>query len=226
MQNPIIPVRKGARSISMNTSSPIFDAELHELLKSIQNGNSGRFEALLNRYDRLICTMTNRFGTSISAADADDLRQEAILALYRAAMRFDLAQKEVQFGLFAKTCIRHALISHLRKQKKQEAVVLLEDDLLEAQPEQSERDPGARLIEEESYLAISERIRISLSEQENRIWWLYLSGRTAGEISYPELVHRGKAYLDDNLVWVLAAVATLVVVHVVVSKVVMKGKPT
>ena len=36
----------------------------------------------------------------------------------------------------------------------------------------------------------------------------------------------GKAYLDDNLVWVLAAVATLVVVHVVVSKVVMKGKPT
>jgi membrane protein DedA with SNARE-associated domain len=54
-------------------------------------------------------------------------------------------------------------------------------------------------------------------------FWL---GRTAGEISYPELVHRGKAYLDDNLVWVLAAVATLVVVHVVVSKVVMKGKAT
>ena len=54
-------------------------------------------------------------------------------------------------------------------------------------------------------------------------FWL---GRTAGEISYPELVHRGKAYLDDNLVWVLAAVATLVVVHVVVSRVVMKGKAT
>ena len=52
-------------------------------------------------------------------------------------------------------------------------------------------------------------------------FWL---GRTAGDISYPELVHRGKAYLDGNLVWVLAAVSVLTAVHVVVSKAVMKGK--
>jgi len=166
----------------MNTHSS-FDSELYELLNRIQSGDSGIFEELLNRYDRLICTMTGRFGSTVSAADADDLRQEAILALYRAAMRFDLEQKEVQFGLFAKTCIRHALISHLRKQKKQEALVLLEDDLLEAQAEEGERDPGARLIEEESYLSLSAQIRDALSDQENRIWWLYLSGRTAKEIA-------------------------------------------
>ena len=52
-------------------------------------------------------------------------------------------------------------------------------------------------------------------------FWL---GRTAGDISYAELVHRGKAFIDGNLVWVLAAVATLVVGHFVVSKFVMKGK--
>lgn len=167
----------------MNTSYPSFDAELYDLLKSIQSGNSGAFEALLNRYDRLICAMTGRFFDTVSVADADDLRQEAMLALYRAAMRFDLDQKEVQFGLFAKTCIRHALISHLRKLKKQEAVVLLEDDLTEAQPNDTAHDPGAQLIEEESYLRLSAQIRASLSEQENRIWWLYLSGRTAKEIA-------------------------------------------
>ena len=47
-------------------------------------------------------------------------------------------------------------------------------------------------------------------------------GRTAGNISYRELVHRGKAQVDDNLVWVVAAVALLVVSHVLVSKLVMK----
>ena len=52
-------------------------------------------------------------------------------------------------------------------------------------------------------------------------FWL---GRTAGDISYAELVHRGKAFIDGNLVWVLAAVAMLVVGHFVVSKFVMKGK--
>jgi membrane protein DedA with SNARE-associated domain len=51
-------------------------------------------------------------------------------------------------------------------------------------------------------------------------FWL---GRTAGDISYSELVHRGKAFLDGNLVWVIAAVAVLAALHVAVSKLVMKG---
>ena len=49
-------------------------------------------------------------------------------------------------------------------------------------------------------------------------FWL---GRTAGDISYSELVHRGKMYIDDNLVWVLAAVAAVIVIHAMVSKFVM-----
>ena len=52
-------------------------------------------------------------------------------------------------------------------------------------------------------------------------FWL---GRTAGDISYAELVHRGKAFIDGNLIWVVVAVAMLVAAHVVVSKFVMKGK--
>lgn len=50
-------------------------------------------------------------------------------------------------------------------------------------------------------------------------FWL---GRTAGDISYSELVHRGKAYMDDNLVWVLLSVAVLVAAHAAVSRFVMK----
>lgn len=62
------------------------------------------------------------------------------------------------------------------------------------------------------------------------IWTAFLAavgfwlGRTAGDISYAELVHRGKAFIDGNLIWVLAAVAVLVVAHVAISKLVMKGK--
>ena len=52
-------------------------------------------------------------------------------------------------------------------------------------------------------------------------FWL---GRTAGDITYLELVHRGKAFIDSNLVWVLVAVAVAVVAHVAVSKLVMKRR--
>jgi len=52
-------------------------------------------------------------------------------------------------------------------------------------------------------------------------FWL---GRTAGDITYLELVHRGKAFIDGNIVWVVLAVVAAVAVHVIVSKLVMKKK--
>ena len=53
-------------------------------------------------------------------------------------------------------------------------------------------------------------------------FWL---GRTAGDITYGELVHRGKAFIDANLVWLIIVIVLAVVVHFAVSKFVMgKGR--
>ena len=52
-------------------------------------------------------------------------------------------------------------------------------------------------------------------------FWL---GRTAGDITYLELVHRGKAFIDGNMIWVVLALALLVALHIIVSNVVMKSK--
>ena len=52
-------------------------------------------------------------------------------------------------------------------------------------------------------------------------FWL---GRTAGDITYLELVHRGKAFIDGNMVWVVLALALLLAIHIIVSKVVMKSR--
>jgi membrane protein DedA with SNARE-associated domain len=52
-------------------------------------------------------------------------------------------------------------------------------------------------------------------------FWL---GRTAGDISYSELVHRGKAFIDANIVWLVLAAVLCVALHLAVSKFVMKSK--
>ena len=52
-------------------------------------------------------------------------------------------------------------------------------------------------------------------------FWL---GRTAGDITYLELVHRGKALIDGNLVWVMVTVVAAIALHVIVSKLVMKTR--
>ena len=52
-------------------------------------------------------------------------------------------------------------------------------------------------------------------------FWL---GRTAGDISYSELVHRGKAFIDANIVWLVLAAVLCVALHLAVSKLVMRPK--
>ena len=152
---------------------------LSELIQSAQSGNQDAFEELLDRYAPLINSMVYNQGLSVQ--DCEDHRQEAVLAFYRALMHFDTAQNEVQFGLYAKLCIKNALLSHLRKLNRQQEV-LLEDQNTVIRADR-ETDPANRVMEQESYLELSRMIHDVLSEYENQIWWLYLSGRTAKEIA-------------------------------------------
>lgn len=49
-------------------------------------------------------------------------------------------------------------------------------------------------------------------------WWL---GRTAGELSYPELVRRGAELSKDNLPWVVLGAAALAALYCLAAKLVM-----
>ena len=52
----------------------------------------------------------------------------------------------------------------------------------------------------------------------------YSLGRTAGDITYNELVHRGKELIDANLVWVILGGVLLAVAYVGISKLVMRRR--
>lgn len=163
---------------------PLSHTELSTLILQARKGDQQAFERLLDLYTPLIDSMTVKFRSAVSAQDSEDLRQEALVAFYHAVKTFRLEQDQVQFGLYAKDCIRNRLISHLRTLKKHENTVLLEDEESPFSIETAEEtDPTKRLLDEEAYLALYRRIKSTLSEYENRVWWLYLSGRTAKDIA-------------------------------------------
>ena len=62
------------------------------------------------------------------------------------------------------------------------------------------------------------------------IWTVILAlagyglGRSAGEITYKELVHRGKAMIDAYLVWVILGGVILTAAYMIISKLVMRRK--
>ena len=150
-----------------------------DLLALAKAGDSQSFEALLDAYAPLIEALVSGFSHSDQDAvdDRDDLRQEACIAFFEAVKKFDLSQSDVQFGLFAKICIRNRLISYQRKMRQQ--LPLSSDG---SEPILADEDPSSALVAQENYLALYARITAILSPYENRVWWLYLSGRTAREI--------------------------------------------
>ena len=95
--------------------------ETKERIRQIRLGDQAAFLALSEQYEPLLDRMSVRYA-SLSGEMSDeektkDFRQEAEVALYKAAMTFDLEQEKVTFGLYAKICIRNALISALRSER-------------------------------------------------------------------------------------------------------------
>ena len=152
------------------------------LIEKVRSGDQAAFAELLEQYRPLIEASVARFASEESSdLHRDDLRQEATLVFYNSILTYDMEQSEVEFGLYAKICIFHALISQLRLHQKREAEQLTEsfsDTLFVHDSE----DPSIGVLERERVRALYSVIRQNLSVFEYRVWQMYMSGRTAGEI--------------------------------------------
>ena len=54
----------------------------------------------------------------------------------------------------------------------------------------------------------------------------YALGRSAGNITYLELVHKGKDMLDKNLVWIILGASLLATCYILITKLVMRRRVT
>ena len=150
--------------------------EASALVAAVQKGDPGAFGELLERYSALITRMINSFSVTseLRGEEKDDLRQEASLCLYNAAMKFDTEQKNVTFGLFAKICLKRRLISAARraarKSRKKASLSSVRSDA---------PDPSRR---EESPRAMENALKI-LSQKEKAVFALYADGHSYGDIA-------------------------------------------
>lgn len=180
-----LPFWKGSRFGTMDHNfQKTDDAKLFELIKQAKSNDQAAFEELLKLYAPLIESMTASFSSIDNPMqDREDIRQEATLGFYHSVISFDLGQEKVPFGAYAKTCIRNRILSFLRTLERHKKTLLTDDETsLVQDANDGKGDPSAELVEWENFQELSHLIRENLSSYENRIWWLYLSGRTAKEI--------------------------------------------
>ncbi|MBE6599236.1 MAG: sigma-70 family RNA polymerase sigma factor [Ruminococcaceae bacterium] len=171
--------------------------EVNTLVARVKNGDDAAFGVLCEMYSALTESMVKRFAPSLgikngipqneAAADPDEMKQDVVMALYKAARTYDAdgVGKNVSFGLYAKICMNNAMITKVRKYKS--TLRKLEKNAgmisVEKQHKRFEADSvwqGLDLADLSDSLknAVKE-----LSEYERKVFDLYIDGKSTGEIA-------------------------------------------
>lgn len=159
--------------------------ETSTLLERFRNGDETAFDSLVKEYQGLTEAAVKRFLPSFDikngenpAFGAEDLRQCAALALYKAASTY-VDGNNVSFGLYAKICVNNALISTLRKykteQKRQRKAM--------EKASRPAADPIVLLINAEDDAQFITKIKTELSDFEKSVFELYISDKSTREIA-------------------------------------------
>ena len=153
------------------------DMEVSSLLLFVRAGNDMAFEELAKRYSPLINKVVSE--VDIPKMRYDEATSEAYLALYRAAVSYDIENNGVTFGLYAKICITRKLSDFIGRENREEA------RLLELDKFSLHTGAGAEsgIILKENTKRYLRLARTFLSDYEYSVFRLYLCGMTTKEIA-------------------------------------------
>lgn len=159
------------------------NSDIKTLLENVKVGKPLSFDAIYALYTPLIESTVQSFckKNAFPESEADDIKQEALIALYNAAIAYE-SGKNVTFGAYAKVCIRNRIASYLRCFHEND---LSETTLDEREYELDEPDfdtPEQLIISKESLCNLNRRIDEALTDFERSVFALYV-----GDMSYTDM---------------------------------------
>ena len=166
-----------------------------ELVAQAQQGCSDSLVALIDRYRRFARAKAR--GYFLVGADADDVEQEALIGLYKAARDFR-PEHQASFRAFADICVTRQIITAIKTATRQKHQALNQyvsisaprtnedsadrtvDELIHVHRHHA--DPADRVIAQERFGAMRQRLSEVLSGLEVEVLSLYVEGRSYHEI--------------------------------------------
>lgn len=181
----------------MTLSTPVAPlAELpdEELVSRFQAGDHNSLEVLIQRYRRFARAKTRTY--FLVGADADDVEQEGLIGLYKAARDFR-ADRQSSFRAFAELCVTRQVISAIKAATRHKhqplnryvsiSGVRGSDDPSEGAVEEllddhRACDPADEVVSQEQIDAIRRSMAENLSNLEVEVLRLYVEGKSYNEI--------------------------------------------
>lgn len=145
------------------------------LIRDMRAGDEDAFSELLRMYTPMLKSVLSRY-----TASADEYFSDASMALYKAAMSFDLAQDSVTFGLYAKICVTHRVLDLLRQFGRGDASLVSESDVDAIAVSDGTLQ---RLVREEELTRLCTLSRSILSELEYDVFSRWLDGDRTADIA-------------------------------------------
>ena len=177
------------------------NAKSHEeLLLVAKDGDSSAFEQIAKNYENVINAIALSF--NVPASDRDDLRQEGLIALYRAVLRYDKSMSG--FSTFASVCIKRAMLTfirdHVSKVGKDGSTVTeisLDESFDDIIADDESLCPEEQYISRETVKNLRNHAMKQLSDFEKCIFLMYLEEMTSTEIA--ESMGRSKKSVENAL---------------------------
>src|SRR5688572_3534673 len=180
--------------MSRFTVTPLSDCSDDDLAVKAQGGDRSAQQTLIERYRRF--ARAKGRGYFLVGGDSDDIEQEALIGLYKAARDFR-PEHQASFRAFAELCITRQIITAIKTATRQKHQPLNQyvsisgtrggdepgersmEDLLLVQPGS---DPADRLLADERLATLREAMGRLLSGLEVDVLRLYVEGKSYQEI--------------------------------------------
>lgn len=160
--------------------------EVVKLVGSVKAGDMVAFEILSETYRPLLISTVNSvmaYGSlSLAECDREDLMQEALLAIYKAACSYK-AQDNVRFGLYAKVCVRNGVLNAAEKLSRQNVTNVMSEENFSEDAVDTGATPEEYLIAVERAGEIHDFMEKSLTKYERKVFLLHLAQHTYAEIA-------------------------------------------
>ena len=152
------------------------NTDICSLILLCRDRDDEAFDELVRRYTPLMRKVILSFGQL--PYEYSELFSEACVALHNAAQRYDVEQREVTFGLFARICIRNRIVDLIRSATLDSGVSECNVELLS-----QEDNVEKRLEEREIFNRILLSAKDLLSDYEYRVLMLHIQGYKTAAIA-------------------------------------------
>jgi RNA polymerase sigma factor (sigma-70 family) len=173
------------------------NAEIGALITMCRERDESAFCELVRRYTPMMKKVISGF---LDNPDRyDELFSEASFALHSAARTFDLGQKDVTFGLYARTCVHNRIVDLVRRESAKVDIVDVNVERIV-----STSGPETALLKREMFESLLNEAANLLSDYEYKVLMLHIQGYSTAVISKqlgksPKSVDNAKARLFTRL---------------------------